>query len=65
MSGSHNRKKTSVRIKFGRLVREKRYDANLTQETLAERANMHPTQGTGNQNNFLSFIKGIYNLYCQ
>ncbi len=43
MSGSHNRKKTPIRIKFGKIVREKRYEADLTQEDLAEKADLHPT----------------------
>lgn len=43
MSGSHNRKKTQIRIAFGKLVRSKRQDADLTQEQLAEKADLHPT----------------------
>lgn len=43
MSASHNRKKTPARAKFGKLVREKRYEADLTQEELAEKAGLHPT----------------------
>lgn len=43
MAGSHNRKKTPLRIKFGKIVREKRYDANMTQEILAEKSGLHPT----------------------
>ena len=42
-NNSHNRKRTSIRIEFGKRLREKRYDANLTQEELAEKANLHPT----------------------
>ena len=40
---SHNRKKTPSRIKFGKTLREKRYEANLTQEELAEKSGLHPT----------------------
>jgi transcriptional regulator with XRE-family HTH domain len=43
MASSHNRKKTPYRIKFGKLVREKRYETDLTQEELAEKAGLHPT----------------------
>ena len=40
---SHNRKKTLLRIEFGKRLREKRYGENLTQEELAEKADLHPT----------------------
>ena len=43
MSGSHNRKKTPVRVEFGKKVREKRCNMNLTQEELAEKADLHHT----------------------
>ena len=43
MGGSHNRKKTPTRIKFGKLVRKKRLDRELTQEGLAEKSGLHPT----------------------
>ena len=43
MSGSHNRKKTPIRINFGKVVREKRQDIGLTQENLAEKAGLDPT----------------------
>lgn len=42
-NNSHNRKRTPIRIEFGKRVREKRYDANMTQEELAEKADLHPT----------------------
>ena len=42
-NNSHNRKRTPVRIAFGKHIREKRYDLNMTQEELAEKANLHPT----------------------
>jgi len=40
---SHNRKKTEVRKVFGLKVRVRRYEIGLTQEELAEKANLHPT----------------------
>lgn len=40
---SHNRKKTAERKAFGLKVRMKRYEIEITQEELAERANLHPT----------------------
>ena len=43
MAGSHNRKKTTVRLEFGKQVRERRLKLNLTQEELAEQAGLHPT----------------------
>ena len=43
MKGSHNRKKTPLRVAFGRIVRNKRMDLELTQEAAAEKAGMHPT----------------------
>ncbi len=43
MTSSHNRKRTPVRIAFGKIVRDRRRDMDLTQEELAERANLHPT----------------------
>ena len=42
-NNSHNRKRTPIRIEFGKKLREKRYEANLTQEELAEKAHLHPT----------------------
>lgn len=42
-NNSHNRKRTPIRIEFGKRLREKRYEANLTQEELAEKAHLHPT----------------------
>lgn len=40
---SHNRKRTSVRKAFGLKVRIRRYELELTQEELAEKADLHPT----------------------
>ena len=42
-NNSHNRKRTPIRVEFGKRIREKRYDANMTQEELAEKADLHPT----------------------
>ena len=39
----HNRKKTPIRKAFGLKVRMRRYEIGLTQEELAEKANLHPT----------------------
>ena len=43
MKKSHNRKKTLARIAFGKIVRERRRDLDLTQEELAEKSDLHPT----------------------
>jgi transcriptional regulator with XRE-family HTH domain len=43
VSGSHNRRKTPVRTAFGKIVKEKRHMVGLTQEELAEKANLHAT----------------------
>lgn len=40
---SHNRNKTPVRRAFGLKVRMRRYEMGLTQEELAEKAELHPT----------------------
>jgi len=39
----HNKKQTPIRVEFGKKVRLRRYQLGLSQEELAERANMHPT----------------------
>ncbi len=41
MKETHNRKRTPARIAFGNLVRRRRYELDLSQEQLAERANLH------------------------
>jgi len=38
-----NRKKTPVRKAFGIKVRTKRFELEMTQEEIAEKAGMHPT----------------------
>jgi DNA-binding XRE family transcriptional regulator len=43
LNGSHNRRRTPERVAFGKRVREKRTDLRLTQEELAERADLHTT----------------------
>jgi transcriptional regulator with XRE-family HTH domain len=40
---SHNRKKTPVRKAFGLKVRMRRFEIGITQEELAEKADLHPT----------------------
>lgn len=40
---THNKKKTPNRKAFGLKVRMKRYELEITQEELAERANLHHT----------------------
>lgn len=40
---SHNRKKTAIRKAFGLKVRMCRFELEMTQEELAEKANLHPT----------------------
>ncbi len=40
---SHNRKKTAVRKSFGLKVRMRRFEIGMTQEELAEKADLHPT----------------------
>lgn len=42
MKESHNRKRTKVRIEFGKSVRQIRYHLNISQERLAELADLHP-----------------------
>jgi len=39
---SHNRKKTAVRIAFGKRLKRKRQERDLTQEALAEKAGLAP-----------------------
>jgi transcriptional regulator with XRE-family HTH domain len=39
----HNRKKTPERKAFGLRVRMRRFELEMTQEELAERADLHPT----------------------
>lgn len=39
----HNRKKTPIRKAFGLKVRMKRFEMSITQEELAEKADLHPT----------------------
>lgn len=39
----HNRKKTPVRKAFGLRVRMRRFEIEMTQEELAEKADLHPT----------------------
>jgi transcriptional regulator with XRE-family HTH domain len=39
----HNRKKTPVRKAFGLKVRMRRFEIEMTQEELAEKADLHPT----------------------
>ncbi len=41
--GSHNRNKTPIRKAFGIKVRMRRFALELTQEELAEKADLHPT----------------------
>ena len=43
MTKSHNHKKTPVRLAFGKAVRIRREELDLTQEELAEKASLHPT----------------------
>lgn len=40
---SHNRKKRPIRKAFGMKVRMRRFEVGLTQEELAEMADLHPT----------------------
>jgi len=41
MVQAHNRKRTPVRIAFGKIIREKRLILGLSQEKLAEKADLH------------------------
>jgi DNA-binding XRE family transcriptional regulator len=43
MVSGHNKKRTKVRIDFGRRVRQRRHQLELSQEALAERSGLHPT----------------------
>ena len=42
MKEAHNRKRTSIRLTFGHIVRRRRHELDLSQEQLAERAGLHP-----------------------
>lgn len=42
MKEAHNRKRTKIRIDFGDKVRQRRYQLNISQEKLAELADLHP-----------------------
>ena len=42
MKDSHNHKRTRIRIEFGKRVRQKRHFLDLSQEKLAEIADLHP-----------------------
>ena len=41
MKEAHNRKRTKLRIEFGARVRKRRYDLGISQEKLAELADLH------------------------
>ncbi|HEV7736669.1 MAG TPA: helix-turn-helix transcriptional regulator [Chlamydiales bacterium] len=41
MKKSHNRKRTKLRLEFGQQVRKRRYDLDISQEKLAELADLH------------------------
>lgn len=64
---THNKKKTPERKAFGLRVRMKRYELEITQEELAERANLHHTYVSsverGERNialeNILALAKGL------
>ncbi len=43
MGKSPNKRKTAVRVAFGRKVRVIRYQLGISQEKLAEQSNLHPT----------------------
>ncbi len=42
MKDAHNRKRTKIRIEFGGKVRQLRHQLNISQEKLAEIADLHP-----------------------
>lgn len=42
MKEGHNRKRSKIRIEFGKVVRQKRYLLDISQERLAELADLHP-----------------------
>lgn len=42
MKEAHNRKRTKIRIEFGDKVRQRRYQLDISQEKLAELADLHP-----------------------
>lgn len=41
MAGSHNRKKTKIRMVFGQKVRTRRHELEMTIEQLSEAADLH------------------------
>lgn len=42
MKEAHNRKRTKIRTDFGNKVRQRRYQLDISQENLAELADLHP-----------------------
>jgi transcriptional regulator with XRE-family HTH domain len=42
MKEGHNRKRSKIRIEFGKVVRQKRYLLDISQERLGELADLHP-----------------------
>lgn len=43
MASKHDKKKTKDRKAFGLVIRIKRFQLEITQEELSEKADMHPT----------------------
>lgn len=63
MTQAHNRKRTPIRINFGKIVREKRLALGLSQEKLAEKANLHTNYvGSVERGERNIALENIYNL---
>ena len=63
MVQAHNRKKTSARVAFGKIVREKRLILGLSQEKLAEKADLHTNYvGSVERGERNIAIENIYSL---
>lgn len=63
MVQAHNRKKTPIRIAFGKIVRDKRLLLGLSQEKLAEKADLHTNYvGSVERGERNIAIENIYSL---
>jgi len=63
MAQPHNVKRTPIRLAFGKIVREKRLALNLSQEKLAERADLHTNYvGSVERGERNIALENIYNL---
>jgi len=61
--GSNRLKKSPVHVEFAKKVRNRRYELGLTQEELAERADLHVNYSGGIERVRNSFQKSIQICY--